>query len=228
MTHNQSAHFNYTINEWNSAKHKEFLDVIFKNEDIKIIFDIGANTGATAFIFLNHNAKNKIKNIYCFEPDNENMDFLKKNNKSDKLVFIQKGVYYGKKKAKAFGAGHISEGIIHPNVGGMGIEECMKEMCIKRNENGENVFCDQVKGKIFELDELENLVDNSIIPDFIKIDIEGAEKNVLMNSTTIKKAKFIWVEWNQKENLQDFLNEYLPEFELYKTGADFLLKNKNY
>ena len=34
MTHNQSAHFNYTINEWNSAKHKEFLDVIFKNEDI--------------------------------------------------------------------------------------------------------------------------------------------------------------------------------------------------
>lgn len=228
MTHNQLSHYHYTINEWQSENHKKIISIIFKNDDIKIIFDIGANTGATSSIFLNHDYKNIIQNIYCFEPDNENMNFLKKNNKNSKLIFIQKGVYYGKKEARVFGAGHVSENKIHPNVGGYGIEECMKQICDVRNKNGENVFCDHVNNKIFQLDELENLVDISVIPDFIKIDIEGAEKNVLMNSSIIKKAKYIWVEWNQEEKLDDFLEKHLPEFEIYMSGADFLLKNKNY
>tara|TARA_B100001093_G_C25939912_1_gene640453 strand:- start:186 stop:314 length:129 start_codon:yes stop_codon:yes gene_type:complete len=40
-TNTQFNHFFYTINEWASEKHQANLDIIFKNNDIKIIYDIG-------------------------------------------------------------------------------------------------------------------------------------------------------------------------------------------
>lgn len=235
MTATQQQHYYYTTNEWNSVNHQEQLDIVFKNDDIKIIYDIGANVGGTANTFIeycNRNNKN-IEKIYCFEPDEENMDFLKLVLKNyidnNKLECIQTGIYYGKTEAKVFGAGHVAENRIHPNVGGYGIQECMEEYVSRRNDNGENVFCAQIKDKVFKLDTLENLSKNFLQPDFIKIDVEGAEKNILMNSTIIKNAKFMIVEWNQKQNINDFINEYLPDFEVIPTrGGDPLLKNKNY
>lgn len=108
------------------------------------------------------------------------MDFLKKVLQKyidiQKVDVVQTGVYYGKTEAKVFGAGHVSENRIHPNVGGYGIEDCMKEYINRRNENGENVFCAQINDKVFKLDTLENLSKNFLQPDFIKIDVEGAEK----------------------------------------------------
>ena len=235
MTATQQQHYYYTTNEWKKPSHQEQLDIIFKNDDIKIIYDIGANVGGTAATFIEYcNEKNKnIEKIYCFEPDTENMDFLKKVLQKhidiQKVDVVQTCVYYGKTEAKVFGAGHVSENRIHPNVGGYGIEDCMKEYINRRNENGENVFCAQIKDKVFKLDTLENLSIFFLQPDFIKIDVEGAEKNILMNSTIIKNAKFMIVEWNQRENIKDFINEYLPDFEFIPTtGGDPLLKNKNY
>jgi FkbM family methyltransferase len=233
-TATQSQHWDYTINEWSSPSYYEYLDIIFKNNDIKTIYDIGANVGATTFIFLNYcKTKDiKIEKIICFEPDSENMLFLKNklNNEIEKeqVICIQKGVYYGKKEAKVFGAGHCSEGRIHPNVGGYSIEECMKEVVEKRNNCGENIFCDQVDNKVFQLDTLETLVESLPIPDLIKIDVEGAEKNILINSELIKTAKYIILEWNQHISLHDFVNMYLPQFEIISNKCDFLLKNKNY
>jgi FkbM family methyltransferase len=157
------------------------------------------------------------------------MNFLKNklyNEINNNIIeCVQKGVYYGKTIAKVFGAGHVSENRIHPNVGGYGIEECMKEVVENRNKNGENIFCDQVDNKIFELDTLENLSRNFLLPDFIKIDVEGAEKNILMNSTIIRNAKYIIVEWNQSESIYYFLEKYLPNFKLISSDCDYLLKN---
>lgn len=233
-TYNQKEHFIYTTNEWNSIKHQNYLDIIFKNNDINVIYDIGANVGGTSYIFLEYSRKNNknIKKIYCFEPDKDNINFLKlKLNEeiNNNLVEpIQKGIYYGKKKARVFGAGHVSEGYIHPNVGGYGIEECMKEYVKYRNEGNENVFCDQIEDKEFELDELENLMKKSLKPDFIKIDIEGSEKNLLENSILINESKYIILEWNQKEDLNDFLKNNNLNFEILKSDCDYLLINKNY
>ncbi len=233
-TATQGQHWNYTINEWSSSKHIKYLDIIFKNNDIKVIYDIGANVGGTTYIFLDYCKKKNfdITKIYCYEPDYENMEFLK--NKLEKEIldnqveYIQKGVYYGKTEARAFGAGHRCENRVHPNVGGYGIEECMKEIVENRNRNGEDIFCDQVDNKVFQLDTLENLSNNFLKPDFIKIDVEGAEKNILMNSNLIKEAKYIIVEWNQNISIEKFLNEYLPNFEIISYECDCLLKNKNY
>ena len=234
-THNQSAHWDYTINEWNQKTYQKYLDIIFENNDINCIYDIGANVGGTTNIFLEYTKKNNkiIKKIYCFEPDFDNMNFLKlklHNEINNNIVeCVQKGIYYGKTIAKVFGAGHVSENRIHPNVGGYGIEECMKEIIENRNKNGENVFCEQVNDKMFELDTLENLSQHFLLPDFIKIDIEGAEKNILINSTIIKNARYIILEWNQKEPLNDFVKKYLPNFEiiLKDKGCDYLLKKIN-
>lgn len=234
MTATQQQHWWYTVNEWNQLNFQESLDIIFQNDDIKTIYDIGANVGGTSYTFLNYcNKRDKtIDKIVCFEPDTENMSFLKSvlnpyiENKT--IECVQTGVYYGKTEAKVFGPGHVCENRVHPNVGGYGIEECMKEWVSLRNDRGENVFCEQIGDKVFQLDTLEHLTANFPKPDFVKIDIEGAEKNILLNSTIIKEAKFMIVEWNQRENITDFVKEYLPMFEVIPTGGDPLLRNINY
>ena len=223
-------HWEYTLNEW-SNYYNLFLDIIFK-EDINIIYDIGANLGGTSYVLLEYAKKyNKnINKIYCFEPDDNNIEFLK--NKLNKeinngtIIPIHKGIYYGLNESKAFGMSANNKNFVCKNVGGMGVEECMINIRDERNKNGENVMCDQVDNKIFKLDTLENLCKDFELPDFIKIDVEGAEKNILINSEIIKTTKYIIVEWNQSEKINDFLLKYLPNFELLgKFGNDYLLKN---
>lgn len=76
------------------------------------------------------------------------------------------------------------------------------------------------------MDVLENLVSNDEIPDFIKIDIEGSEKNILMNSKIIRRAKYIIVEWNHTNKcFYKFVKQYLPNFKILACDYDFLLKN---
>ena len=232
-TATQSQHWEYTINEWKSQHLQIYLSTIFKNNDIKVIYDIGANVGGTTYIFTDYCNNNNIniEKIYCFEPDIDNINYLKyklnKDIENNKIICVNTGIYYGKTEAKVFGAGHCSHNRIHPNVGGYGIEECMIEIVDKRNKNGEEIFCAQVDNKVFKLDTLENLCIDFLEPDFIKIDVEGAEKNILKHSNLIKKAKFIILEWNHG-SLEDFLINYLPEFEIISSTCDFLLKNKSY
>ena len=53
-THNQASHWDYTKNEWNSKIHQKYLDIIFEDNDINCIYDIGANVGGTTNIFLEY------------------------------------------------------------------------------------------------------------------------------------------------------------------------------
>jgi len=231
-THTQSAHFNYTINEWKQNKHQNYLDIIFKDNDIKIIFDIGANVGGTSYIF-NEYAKNNnktIEQIFVFEPDNENMNFMKNKldesiDKTIKTIFIEKGIYYGKTSSVVCGMGHKGQGL-HHNVGGYSIQECCEKAVELRNSRGESIDSYVYPDKIFELDTLENL-SNGIIPDFVKIDVEGAEVNIIENSTILKKAKYLIIEWNSDLNYIEFFIKHLPDHKIIRNDFDILLK-RNY
>ena len=75
---------------------------------------------------------------------------------------------------------------------------------------------------------MENVSKNFEVPDFIKIDIEGAEKNILENSELLKKAKYMIVEWNQEEDFCDFLKKYLPNFKIINNNSDYLIKNMDF
>ena len=148
-THTQKAHYDYTIKEW-CEHYKSYLNIIFKNNDINVIYDIGSCVGGTISIFFNYCKinKKKIPNIYAFEPDKENMIFLKKvlkdYIKKDKLKCFETGIYYGKKEAKVFGMGLCSEKKIYKNVGGYGLEECMIKIAQLRNKDEKiKIFTEQ-------------------------------------------------------------------------------------
>ena len=53
---------------------------------------------------------------------------------------------------------------------------------------------------IYMLAQLEDEID--FVPDLIKIDIEGAEYNVIEYSTLVKQAKYLYIEWHIRSDLE--------------------------
>lgn len=76
--------------------------------------------------------------------------------------------------------------------------------------------------KTFSLVTLEEL--NLLEPDFIKIDIEGAEKNLIENSTILKKAKYILLEWQDTEEFNIIKDKYLNDYKIIYQDNDILLE----
>ena len=79
--------------------------------------------------------------------------------------------------------------------------------------------------KTFELVELEEL--NLLKPDFIKMDIEGSEINLIKNSVLLKEAKYIYLEWSDKEPFHNVLKKYLVDYDIVFQSPDILLKRKH-
>ena len=81
-----------------------------------------------------------------------------------------------------------------------------------------------LKGSIYKLTELEKEVE--FIPDLIKIDIEGAEYNVIENSTIVKQAKYLYIEWHMRTNLEieRFIFDHLSNYkELARDSRNSIL-----
>ena len=55
--------------------------------------------------------------------------------------------------------------------------------------------------------------------------MEGAEKNILENSNLIKETKYMIVEWNQKEDIRNFLEKNNINFKVVNFNSDVLLIN---
>lgn len=227
-THTQSAHWAYTLAEFQHPAHQRILDRVFSDQEIRVVYDIGANTGATAHLFLQ---RQPLAHIVCFEPDDDNVQFMRQalsaEIASGKVIVVPKGVFYGRTSARVHITTILDEsGAENPyfNVGGWSIDECAQERCKLRQRGGERVGTQPVADKVFLLGSVEELAAQLPPPDFVKIDVEGAERNILQHSTLLRRAKYIWVEWNQEEAVADFVKEHLPEFEIVDSGADVLLK----
>lgn len=234
MPKTQEEHMVYTLREWRSNFFQEVLRRIF-TDDIKVVYDIGANVGGVTIVILEYvkNIGKKLDKIYCFEPDKENFHYLQKNILVDNVIFLNFGLFYGKTESKAYNIGWKADGSLDGNIGGYICDETIAEQIVAmRHEKGHEMFYDKSKCSTFDVDcktfELKELEELDILPaDFIKIDIEGAEKNLLENSKYIHKAKYILVEYNYND-ASTFFGKYLPEFHvLMSNGVDYLLKNTN-
>ena len=173
-------------------------------DDIKVIVDIGANTGITGTFFL----KFLTGTFHLFEPDKENFNILKQNIPEDpNIKFYNCGIFYGKDRCRVLGIGDNNIGGYTCDV----IENTHKETFKDRYHYYE--------GKEFELKKLEDFV---LYADLVKIDVEGSEYNIIQNSNIVKNAKFLLLEFHCHEITYylDFIKTYLPNHKI-------MLDNKN-
>lgn len=197
MPNSPSEHWEYTIHEWSNQPFTSILDAL---PSIKVLYDIGANAGG-----FTHVIKNRFPDVkaYCFEPMKSTCQYLKQF--VPYAMVIEKGVYYGKTESRAVWRGS--------NMGAYFVEHI---------DAGEpRVFTDE----IMELCELENLGIEK--PDLIKMDIEGAEENVIEHSTAVKDCPYLIIEWHPDRNPYEFFEKYLNhEILVDLEGKQFLLKKK--
>ena len=192
----------------------------FKN---KIVYDIGAHHGLHTIFFaksVGNNAK-----VYSFEPNPDNYSKIINNtniNGLKNVTFIK--IAIGKNHCK-------SQLIFKDSESGTGtLEKTIQEQIIKEKNY-----------KIIEVDvdSIDNLISNDSIvnkPDFIKIDVEGLELDVLqgMEKTLQKFNPDLFIElhgssMNRKimniANIFSFLDAYNYNIYHIESGKDILKNN---
>lgn len=183
----QKSFINNICIESNSASFPAFRD-IFRDENYKtnlngenlVVMDCGANIGCSAIYFAT--SYNNVKRIYCYEPVKENIEYLKKNintnNLKDKIIIIQKGIS-NKNELVNF----TIEGVTSHKTKGKGI-----------------------KVELLNFDnEIKKIINKEGKLDLIKLDIEGAEKEILKKSKYLNKVKNLIIEIhpeNKSEEIQ--------------------------
>ena len=212
-TNTPRNHFDYTINEYNEYPLKQVVDIITQDPSINTIYDIGANSGATATIF---GKSPYVNRVYCFEPDLENFKFMSDLLETNpKYVLIPKGVYYGKTEMDVYLPLLPDSEEIYQTCGGYSVDPSQI--------NNTNIY--RKCGKTFQLCTLEE--HNFASPNFVKMDVEGSECNILKHSSLIQHAKYLFIETHHLKNFEMFKKRYLPNFTtILDLGSDQLLQAK--
>lgn len=193
-------HLNYTVNEWHTDQFKKILNEL--PEKLDVVYDIGANAGGFTHVLYEKYPDAK---FFCFEPIKSNFDYLVESVPF--AACIQKGIYYGQTEGKATWRGS--------NIGAYFVEYV--------NSGEPRIFT----GETMELTDLESLELPS--PTLIKMDIEGAEENVLANSKICKEAPYLIIEWHPDHvPVRKFFEEHLPNHKIVVSLEDkqFLLALK--
>jgi len=146
----------------------DVLNVLDKEKKNPVIVDVGANIGLTVNHFLDHAAK-----IYAIEPATENFEALKKNkefNHWDKVELFNTAIWVDDRGAemRIYSKNHTSNSIVF---------------------RGE---IDRDFERVPTITLNNFLKDNNIKHvDFMKFDVEGAEKEVLMSADFDEASKII-------------------------------------
>jgi len=195
----QEEHWNYTLNEWNNEYYFRDIINILKENKIETFIDIGANVGGVAQVLFEKIPT--IKNGYLFEPQKDNFNFLFLKFKDKKeIVLFNCGIFYGIKYYDAL------QYIETPHVGGY---------TVIKDEHTSNTEIYKHGGEIFQLFELEFF--NFPTIDFVKIDIEGAEYNLIENSSLLKKIKFIDIELHRGFD-ENYFKTHFPNHDIIYYG----------
>ena len=155
-----------------------------------IVVDIGANVG----VFSTYAAKNTKNKIYAFEPYPDNYEILIKNISQNNLDNIQPQSYA------------ISE------------YSGMIKLYVAENKAGNLLFNRNIEGKLDEHIEVKSLtlqkamdINNIQHIDFLKMDCEGAEFGIIMNTPKnyIRKVNKISMEFH--DNVDDHNHDFLVQ-----------------
>jgi FkbM family methyltransferase len=154
-----------------------------------VVLDIGANVG-------NHTVYwgkiTKVRKIYAFEPIKATFSILSKNIEINSLV----------DKVKIYNVGlsdKITKGVVDrylaDNIGGTSISE---------SDNGDL--------ELNRLDNFKEIMEEPLI-DFVKIDVEGFEKNVLLGAINFfaKHKPIVFIESFQGINQYDFTYNFFKK-----------------
>lgn len=162
--------------------------------------DVGANVGY--FTLLASQLVGPEGKVYAFEPGQEAFQLLVKNvefNKCTNVVLIQKAISSQTGRAKLFGYGKDGD------TGRQGLTkvEDRDEAWLSRNparRESSWSFVDATK--------LAEVLPEGLIPDFIKVDVEGGEKDALEGMRDILlQGKSTLVLEDESENLKDWIGK---------------------
>lgn len=187
-------HWEYTIREWTNDPFTRITNNM--PEKVDVIFDIGANAGGWTEVM---HRRYPDAEFHCFEPVPYNYEGLVKNVPYAKHHNC--GIYYGKTDSAIQCRGD-------GNVGAFFVEHI---------DAGSPIIT--VEGRMI----LKTLEEVGVKPDLVKMDIEGAEENVIMYSDLLRTTPWIVVEWHPDRSFDDLRSAYLPNHEVVVN-----LENKQY
>ena len=184
----QYGHLVYTREEWTQGIFSNMIEFL-SDKKIETVVDLGANVGEVSQIFLEKIPT--IKKIYAFEPESQNFLFLQNRfTDESRIKPIKKGIFYGEKNSVLFSNGGSGSYTVVKR----GVEEVNNFVLPLSNDSIREVI---------ELTDIESEISDVI--DLVKIDIEGAEYNVLKNSTLIKSSNYLIIEFHPF-GMEDWVN----------------------
>lgn len=180
------------------------------------LFDIGANNGNYSLTVAKLFPKSI---IYSFEPSKFTFDQLVQNVKNE-LSITPYQIGFGEKRTKT-------------NLYSDKVGSGMASTYHRQFENSEFKFHHIEK---IDIDKLDNWVhQNRVMPDFVKIDVEGAELSVLRGGLNVlKNVKAVQFEFggtaiDAKNHFRDYWNFFTGlKFELYRYTPSGLLRIETY
>jgi FkbM family methyltransferase len=190
-------HCLYTRTEFENSKYYMSVLEFLKERKIENMIDIGGCAGETSIILLENIPT--LKKCIILEPIQENFMYI--SNRIDNLttIVINKAVYYGSDSIKLERDKN--------SVGAWSISFI--------NDNSLNF-------ETITIEEISDLIDSSI--DFVKIDIEGAEVNLIENSNIIHEIKYIEIEFHRDLILSSkwipYVEKWLPNHTIVFGGQD--------
>ena len=189
MPSNLNEHVHYSRNEWSTFEY--FVNVVnfLEKKEIKTMIDVGGCTGEVTAILLEKIPS--LEKAIILEPVKENYEFIVSRLNGDGTVeVINKALFYGE-----------------------------EYICLGQCDNNTNVGGWSFKHNTNKLDRVKTITLEDLPKvDFIKIDIEGAEINVIPNSKTIHNTSYIEIEFhdelNEEDKWKNYINQYLPNHEI--------------
>jgi hypothetical protein len=207
--------FTYYLGKLHEKKITERL--ISLNFKPKIIFDVGAHIGETTLLFLK--IFDSIKICYCFEPQINIFNILKKKFKNNSRVFCVNKAIYDKIIKKDFNILYHQRSSTLEDINANSFYYKIKSL----------ILFSKVKNIIYKKEKLncitlDSFITNKKIIDILKIDVEGSELNVLKGcKNNIKNVKVILIEILHHDSIKNYskldIFRFLKKngFQLYST-----------